>query len=140
MARLTLVMGAPGAGKSTWAHRQRDAQVVTNDRAARQAPGSILGETYREVDRLLAAGQDVVCDATGANRAFRRGLAGIARRHGAQAVAAVVDTPLEECLRAQRGRERPVPASAVREIHGQVLRAIPHLKAEGFEEVRVIRR
>jgi hypothetical protein len=58
MPRLTVLMGAPGAGKSTYA-KSTGAHVVTTDagRAGRQAPGEILHNAYREINAALAAGK-----------------------------------------------------------------------------------
>ena len=103
MLRLTLLMGAPGAGKSTYA--KGFANVVTNDRSTREAPGAIVHDAYHQINSLLAAGQDVVCDATGANAAFRKGVLTIAKKHGAAASAHVLDTSLDKCLDVQRDRK-----------------------------------
>ena len=139
MAKLTVLMGAPGAGKSTYA--SRFANVVTND-GARGNPGS-AGETlhtaYRQINQLLAQGKDVVFDTTGANPNVRKAAVSIARKHGAAVDACVFDTPLNTCLAAQKGRSAPVAAADVRRIHGAVGDSIRGLKSEGFGNVRVTR-
>ena len=138
--RLTLLMGAPGAGKSTYA-KQFDHVVSNDDREwAAGNRGHALARCYKRVHGHLAAGEDVVVDATATNRDVRKGMLGIARRYGADVDVRVLDTPLEDCLRAQRERERPVPAADVRRLHDAVQEAIPGLRREGFQNVAIIRR
>lgn len=137
MAKLTLLMGAPGSGKSTYARRL--GTVVTNDRASQQAPGEILHDSYRQLHAALAAGKDVVFDTTGSNPAVRKAALSIAAQYGASSAAVVLDTPLKTCLDAQQGRAKPVSAAEVARIHRQVQQAATGLKNEGFGSVRITR-
>jgi len=138
MPRLTVLIGAPGSGKSTYASRA-GGQVVTNDRTAYLDPGAILHDSYKQINQALAAGKDVVFDTTGANPAVRKAALSIARKHGAQTAAVVLNTSLETCLGVQRQRSRPVSDAEVRRIHADVERQIPALHSEGFQNVRVTR-
>jgi len=138
MARLTVLMGAPGSGKSTYASNFTN--VVSNDRRGGEAkPGEILHDAYRQINNLLAAGKDVVFDTTGANPAVRKAALSIAAKHGAQTSAVVLDTSLATCLDAQTGRARPVSGAEVCRIHADVQKQIPGLAGEGFGSVRVTR-
>ena len=134
-------MGAPGAGKSTYA-KSTGAHVVTTDagRARGQSAGEILHSAYREINTALAAGKNVVFDTTGANPAVRKAAASIAAKHGAQLAARVIDTPVGACLQAQQGRAKPVAAADVRRIHDAVRKQAAGLKGEGFRDVSVVRR
>lgn len=144
MARLTVLMGAPGSGKSTWA-RAAGIEVVSTDaarsdarlRAEANRRGDVLRESYRRLHEVLAAGQDAVFDSTGANPAIRKAAIGIARRHGAAVDVEVLDTPVEVCVERQQGRPDAVPEAAVRRIHADVARQMAGLKYEGFDTVRV---
>ena len=137
MSKLTVLMGAPGAGKSTYASRL-GANVVTND-GRRGNPGETLHSAYKQINQLLAQGKDVIFDTTGANRNVRKAAVTIAKKHGAQIDACVLATPLEQCLQAQKARTVPVAAADVKRIHGDVQAAIRGLKDEGFANVRVTR-
>lgn len=137
MARLTVLMGAPGAGKSTYA--SRFAHVVTND-GRRGTPGETLHQAYKQINQLLAQGKDVIFDTTGANAAIRKAAVSIAKKHGAQIDACVLATPVEQCLAAQKGRSVPVAAADVRRMHAAVEGSIGGLKSEGFGNVRVATR
>ena len=59
MPRLTVLMGAPGSGKSTYA-KKSGATVVTTDGARErgQAPGDTLHSAYSQINKLLAARQE----------------------------------------------------------------------------------
>jgi predicted kinase len=134
-------MGAPGAGKSTYA-QSTGAHIVTTDtgRARGQSPGDILHSAYREINAALAAGKNVIFDTTGANPAVRKAAATIAQKHGAQLAARVIDAPVSACLQAQQGRAHPVAAADVRRIHGEVQRQARGLKGEGFRDVGFVNR
>jgi predicted kinase len=141
MPRLTVLMGAPGSGKSTYA-KGTGAHVVTTDGARErgQSPGEILHNAYREINKALAAGKNVVFDTTGSNPAVRKAAATIAQKHGAQLAARVMDAPVGACLQAQQGRAKPVAAADVRRIHDAVRKQTAGLKGEGFGDVRVVKR
>lgn len=140
MPRLTVLMGAPGSGKSTYA-KKSGATVVTTDgaRLRGQTPADAVHSAYREINQLLAAGKNVVFDTTGANPAVRKAAATIAQRHGAQLAAHVIDTPVNTCLQAQQGGAQPVAAADVRRIHAEVRNAVGGLRAEGFRDVNIVR-
>jgi len=140
MPKLTVLMGAPGAGKSTYA-KGTGAHVVTTDGArGRLSPGDTLHNAYREINAALAAGKDVIFDTTGSNPAVRKAAATIAQKHGAQLAARVIDTPVASCLQAQQGRAKPVAAADVRRIHDAVRKQAAGLQSEGFRDVRVVKR
>ena len=132
MARLTVLMGAPGSGKSTYA--KKFANVVTTDGPRGRDPGDILHGAYKRVNELLAAGKDVVLDTTAANPNIRKAAVGIAQKHGAQCDVRVLDTPLDVCLKSRSASELDV-----RRIHDSVSRQIPGLSKEGFKSVSVVR-
>ena len=135
-------MGAPGAGKSTWARGAKHGEVVSTEaaRADPESGGETMRAAYRRIHELLAAGEDVVFDTTGASTNIRKAALGIARKYGAEAEAHVFDPPVEACLAAQRGRAHPVPEEKVRRYHADVRRQIAALGREGFKSVRVTRR
>jgi len=140
MPRLTVLMGAPGAGKSTYA-KGTGAHVVTTDGArGRLSPGDTLHKAYSEINAALAAGKNVIFDTTGSNPAVRKAAATIAQKHGAQLAARVIDTPVASCLQAQQGRAKPVAAADVRRIHDAVRKQAAGLQSEGFRDVRVVKR
>lgn len=135
-------MGAPGAGKSTYAQKARRGEVVSTD-AARADPSTgsdTMRGAYRRIHELLAAGEDAVFDTTGATPNIRKAALGIARKYDAETELHVFDTAVEKCVNAQRGRAHPVPEAKVRQYHADIRRQIPGLNHEGFATVRITRR
>ncbi|MGE0401139.1 MAG: aldo/keto reductase [Kofleriaceae bacterium] len=92
-SEVVIVMGIPGAGKSSLA-RQLVERGYT--RLNRDDRGGSLLELARELDAALASGaRCAVLDNTYASRASRRPVIDIARRHGLAVRCVVVDTPIE---------------------------------------------
>lgn len=142
MPRLTVLMGAPGAGKSTYAQKAQRGEIVSTEEARVHplASGDVMRGAYRRIHELLASGEDAVFDTTAATPNIRKAALGIARRYGAEVDVHVLDTPVEDCVQAQRGRAHPVPEERVRRYHADIRRQISKLDDEGFDDVRVIRR
>ena len=121
MPRLTVLMGAPGSGKSTYA--SKFANVVTNDRSSGKSAGEILHGSYKQIHAMLAAGKDVVFDTCGTNPNVRKAALSIAKKYGAQTSLCVMDAPLNACLEGRR--DGKVAQSVVRRMHADVQRQIP---------------
>lgn len=139
MAKLTVLMGAPGAGKSTYATGK--GEVVTTDAARTNgaAGGDVLHSAYKQINQLLSQGKDVVFDTTALNPNVRKAAVGIAQKYGARVDMHVLDTPVDTCVKAQKGRTNPVSESTVRDMHAAIRRQIPGLKKEGFKSITITR-
>ena len=107
MPRLTVLMGAPGAGKSTYAAGK--GEVVTTDAARGNAAagGDVLHSAYKQINQLLAQGKDVVFDTTGLNPNVRKAAVGIAGRNGAR-----VEDRKSTRLNSSHSGESRMPSSA----------------------------
>lgn len=121
---LVVLVGAAGSGKSTWAAGSfREVEVVSSDHL-RSVVGSgpadldATGDAFDLLDRIVAARAGrrltTVVDTLGLDTDRRRGLLELARRNDLFAAVVVVDTPAAECRRRNAGRDRPVPAPALR--------------------------
>src|ERR1700732_4508958 len=131
MAELVVLIGLPGAGKTTFygarfaathLHVSKDRMRNRRDRQERQM--ALIGEA-------LAAGRSVVVDNLNATVADRAPLVEAAPRHGAAVEGFVFDTSTRECSRRNRsraGRER-VPEVAIRAAAKRFQRPT---RAEGF--------
>jgi predicted kinase len=138
MAELVILVGLPGAGKTTFfrerfaathAHVSKDLLRNRRDKQARQ---------LALIDEALAAGRSVVVDNVNATRADRAALVAVARRHGAAVRCWVLATGAAECLRRNRsrtGREH-VPAVA---IHAAAKRYERPAADEGFDALSEVR-
>ena len=144
-AVLVVLVGASGAGKSTWAgERFRASEVVSSDHL-RGIVGSgphDLGATddaFAALDLVVAARTSrrltTVVDTLGLDPARRREALDRARRVGMTAIAVVFDTDPALCRARNRGRATPVPAPA---LTSQLcrMRDVPgELAAEGWDRV-----
>lgn len=147
-ASLILMVGASGAGKSTFARKHfRATEVVSsdacramvsddeNDQSASRDAFEILRLI---VSRRLARKKLTVVDATNVQARARRELRRIAKRYGAPLAAIVFNLPEEICLAHHLGRARRVPASVIRKQIGDLKASLPRLAREGFAQVHVL--
>ncbi len=142
---LVLLMGAAGAGKSTWAaQRFSGTQVVSSD-ACRAMVSDDPSDQAANADafRLLHAiararlqrGLLTVVDATNLLPSARRPLRQLAARHGRPMVAVVFRVSVDELLRRNAARDRVVPEDVVRWHASLVPAALAALPEEGYAAI-----
>jgi predicted kinase len=132
-ARLTITRGLPGSGKTTWAKAQ-PAVRVNRDDLRRMLHGGRTGYGWAEVqvtlaqraqiDTLLRAGVDVICDDTNLRSRVVRELAELAVRAGATVhIKDFFDVPLDECIARDAGRptDEQVGEDVIRDIFQRYL-------------------
>ena len=148
---LIVMIGPPGCGKSTWAQSWQAAapdrwRISTDEIRAQQfGNASVQGDwgiIWRVVcegwQRAIALEQDVVYDATNADRRSRRRVTQTARELGFGTVVAVwVQTPIAQCHQWNAQRDRQVPAEVIDRMAQQLDRSPPSLD-EGFDEIQTI--
>lgn len=150
---LVVLVGAAGAGKTTFASRHfapgevlsSDAyrEAISGDAADQRATGGAFAALHRAVARRLAAGRLTVVDATNVTAAARRALLRRAEHAGVPAVAIVLDLDPALVKARNRGRAgRVVPEGVVRrqlaDLAGTpagAAAARDMLRAEGFAAV-----
>jgi predicted kinase len=109
MPTLTLTRGLPGSGKTTWAKQQGGHVRVNRDDLRRMLHGGPLFQGWAEVqvtlaqraqvEALLRAGINVICDDTNLRAKAFRDLADLGRLCGARVeVHDFTDVPVEECI------------------------------------------
>lgn len=138
MAKLTIMIGIPGSGKSTIA--SAFGEVVSTDAIRGELFGDegdqrngnrVWREAYSRIHALLAEGKDAVLDAT--NVSAKRRKEEIAEFAEASEIMAVwVDTPIEVAIKRNANRDRKVPYSVIRRMNNQL--EIPNLD-EGFSTI-----
>jgi predicted kinase len=111
---LIVLIGASGAGKSTFAARWFAASEILASDAFRARLGRgeddqgatkrAFGALHAALDRRLSEGRLAVVDATNIQPAARRALSGRAMRAGLPVVAILFDLTLAECLAGDRAR------------------------------------
>jgi protein phosphatase len=136
-------VGLPGSGKSTWAHGKSgvlssDAvRALLLDDATDQTQHRRVFRTLRELlKQRLELGRPVTyIDATNLEPWERRPYIVLAELYDAVAEAIFFDTPLEECRRRNRERERIVPDEA---LTAMASRLVHPSESEGFLAIRTI--
>lgn len=116
MTTLYVLIGLPGAGKSTWARQNADrlhAVVIGSDEVRRefQANGQnplngdqVFAEVERRARALLQTDQSVMLDATHYQRRYRTYAIDLARQLSVPCVALWFDAPLTDALRRNEWR------------------------------------
>ena len=150
---LVVLIGAAGAGKSTFAARHfapdeilssdRFRAMVSGDEADQSVTHAAFSRLHRELARRLAAGQLTVVDATSVEPSSRRALLARAAAAGVPATAIVLDLPPEIVVARNAARRPRVVDESVVRHHLARLRAsldgpAPPLLREGFAQVAVL--
>lgn len=151
---LVVLMGAAGAGKSTFAARHFDpSEVLSSDAYRARISGdpanqavtrAAFGMLHRDLGRRLQAQQLSVVDATNLGRAARRVLLRLAAAGGVPAVAIVFDLPVDVILARNAARAARVVDEAVVRQHLAQVRAMidgpeTDLREGGFSLVAIVR-
>jgi predicted kinase len=151
---LVVLIGAAGAGKSTFAARHFDPSeilssdgfraMIAGDEADQTVTRAAFGRLHRELSSRLGEGRMSVVDATNVERAARRALLRRAAAEGLPAVAIVLDLPTDVVLARNASRtRRVVDERAVRRHLARLRLALDqpgqHLETEGFSTVVVLR-
>jgi predicted kinase len=142
---ITVLMGAPGAGKSTWTRNNKTGfEHVYNIDAIRAIKDMDVNAytLHMRTKAIMAveSGHDLIADATHVIKAHRLIWLRLADRLGIDTRLVVFDTRRELLLEAQRNREFPVKNSVVIEQHRKLQVSKTEMKREGWGTIEVITR
>jgi predicted kinase len=146
---MTVLIGAQGSGKSTWAGARYSAEEILSldtlrlkhfGNADDQSRNDELMPIFQaELDARLTRGEHVVVDNTSTVPGHRAELLATARAHGAPVRAVVMRTPLEVCLRRNAARDRRVPEDRIELKHATAAATTEQdLVAEGFTTITFV--
>lgn len=126
---LTLLVGAPGSGKSTYRNTLINSKVICMDDERQRLCGTpndmsknteVFNNCFKELNRSLRANESVTWDATSWTRKARKPLIDAARSHGAQVGIVYFDLPVETLLKRNVEREKRVPDDVVWRFYKQL--------------------
>ena len=143
---LVVLVGSPGAGKSTWARRHFQwSEIVSSDvfrmlLTDDENDMSVTREVFQLVDRVALArlrrGRLTVMDSINGRPARRRKLVQLAHQLNCRAVAVSFELPLEVIVSRDRTREgRTLGTDTIARIWHDVLRDLANIDQEGFDSV-----
>ena len=143
---LVVLVGASGAGKSSFARRHFGVTEVVSSDACRamlvddpgdqSATAAAFGLLRYIVRRRLARGRLTVVDATNVQARSRRPYLALAERYGVAAVAVVLDVPEAVCVARAGARDgRAVAAGVVAEQCAELRGGLDSLYREGFRVI-----
>ncbi|HYE47087.1 MAG TPA: polynucleotide kinase-phosphatase [Caulobacter sp.] len=143
---LVVLIGASGAGKSSFAARHFLATEVISSDHARALVGddetdqSVTGDAFELVaaiaEKRLKHRRLAVIDATNVRPADRRQWIELARRWHALPVAIVLDPGVDACLEHNRDRaNRRFGAGVIKRMTDELRRGVRGLQREGFRQV-----
>lgn len=151
---LVVLIGAAGAGKTTFASRHFDTSeilssdayraMISGDETDQRVTRAAFGRLHRDLAARLGAGQLTVVDATNVETTARRALLRLAGSARIDAVAIVLDLPRTVVLDRNAARPGRVVDESVVQRHLARLRLAidgehAAIIAEGFATVAVIR-
>ena len=138
---LTITVGLPGSGKSTYLARlgvnaissDEIRRIVADDPHDQSMNARIFSVIRYLIRQRIAAGRPVTyVDATHLTPWERKPYVMLARRYGCQLEALFFDVPVDTCIARNQARERVVPEEAIRKMAQQMI--TPSIE-EGFARI-----
>jgi alkanesulfonate monooxygenase SsuD/methylene tetrahydromethanopterin reductase-like flavin-dependent oxidoreductase (luciferase family)/predicted kinase len=146
---LVVLVGASGAGKSTWAAQNYRSQEIVSSDDLRGVVGSgrhdldASADAFRLLDDIVAArlrrGLTCVVDSLGLDAQRRRGYRALASQAGLPAVVVAFDVAPALVRERNARRDRPVPAPVLRAQLSRVAAVLTEIEGEGWDHVVVVR-
>lgn len=140
---ITVLMGAPGAGKTTWLARNTNGleHIASTEplRVDRTLDSNLFMNQLRKQAEVAAhSGLDVIGDGTHIDRRHRAFWLQLAQECGAQTRLIIFNTSLTLLHRAQDTRSAPVSKHIVSKYHFDFTRSLRSIPFEPWDEVQTI--
>ena len=142
---VVVLVGAPGAGKSTFAAAHfAPTQIlsldafrgaVSDDVEDQAATGDALGVMYQVLEARMRRRLTTVLDATHLSQVARRGVTARLARFDAPQIALIIDATRAECQERNLARERVVPPNVVHAMYDTYEATVAGLAEEDFAAI-----
>ena len=142
---ITVLMGAPGAGKTTWLNANKTGfEHVASTEAIRVHRdidrGAFMTNMRLKAIKAAENGQDLIIDGTNTIPTHRQIWLNLANRLELQTCLVAFDTTLPLLIQAQKTRQFPAPLQIVKEHHVRMQTALRFIKSEAWDDVSIIKR
>ena len=145
---LVMLVGPPGAGKSTIAENIKNEymnfEIVCPDKVRKEVTGDandqsrnveVFGKVYNKLIELLADGSNVIYDATNCRSTYRHKILDVCKDSFKKVICIVVTTPIGDCLERNRTRyEKTVPEDVIENMYF-TLKKHPPTIFEGYDAI-----
>lgn len=142
--QITVLMGAPGAGKSTWVQQHKTSEHIYVTEGVRIDRNMDVSEyMYNQRRRAIwsvEAGLCLIADGTHTIHTHRAVWLNLAKRLGLSTRLIAFVTPLPVLLAVQEARIHPAKNSVVRTHHHRMTRALQLIHKEGWDHIEIIKR
>ena len=142
---ITVLMGAPGAGKSTWLEKNKTGKEHIYNTQPVRTNSEIDVNRFMAHIRLKAAqaleqGLDVVADGTHTRSDHRSYWLRLAVKHEIDTKLVIFETPLILLMEANARRQYPASYKAITEHHLRRVRSMELVKREGWTTIEIVKR
>jgi predicted kinase len=144
-----VMVGAPGAGKSTFATTLADAEdacIVSGDNVRAELYGPDHSQCHwvdiqERVEELVSEfyGKTIILDGTHYRSSYRKEAVALLRSYGYDQIEAVVINPdLDTCIMRNANRHRGVPRHVIVTMHQKLQSSLPFIDSDGFDKVTLV--
>jgi len=142
---ITVLMGAPGAGKTTWLNANKTGfEHIASTEAIRVHRdidrGAFMTNMRLKAIKAAENSQDLIIDGTNTISTHRQIWLNLADRLSIQTSLVAFDTTLPLLLKAQTTRQFPAPIQSVKEHHIRMQTALRFVKSEPWDDIQIIKR
>ena len=129
MSKLIILVGLPGSGKSTYAHKLMESDPTSHwfssdsirkelygDESIQGDPNKVFQVLHQRVKSYLTTDSTAIYDATNVNRKSRKQIISIAKSLCVPIEAHIVWCPYEVCVQRDANRERTVGEDVIKKF------------------------